>query len=119
MFESLLYISNRARLDTFYAAGYLYWFMENPIVDYWKCAKKILQYLRGAKNLVLIYTKAEGYQILGYKYFDWGQGKQEKTSVGRYSFTFPNGPISWKNKKQNVVAQNSAEAKFMAFKLDV
>ena len=51
--------------------------------------------------------------INGYCDADWGGDRDDRKSTSGYIFTF-GGAVSWKSKKQAIVAQSSAEAEYIS-----
>lgn len=52
---SLLYLATSTRPDIMHAVSLLSQFNENPGADHWKAAKRVLRYLKGTKNLQLVF----------------------------------------------------------------
>ena len=79
-------------------------------------AKRVLKYLKGTMNLGLKFSRTdESIFINGFSDSDWGSGEDCK-SISGYCFNLQsNGPlISWKSKKQSIVALSSCEAEYVA-----
>lgn len=53
-------------------------------------------------------------RIRGYSNSDWAQNKTDRKSVTGYTFVLANGHTSQHSKKQNVVAQSTAVAEYIA-----
>lgn len=51
---------------------------------------------------------------MGYSDSDWAGSVDDMKSTSRYAFTLGSGRFSWNSKKQEVVAQSSAEAEYIA-----
>ncbi|GKV34753.1 hypothetical protein SLEP1_g43098 [Rubroshorea leprosula] len=53
-------------------------------------------------------------KLEGYVYSDWAGCEDNMKSTTSYVFSFGFGAFSWISKKQDVVAQSTAEAKYVA-----
>ena len=51
---------------------------------------------------------------MGYSDRDWAGSVDDMKSTSGYAFTLGSGMFSWNSKKQEVVAQSSAEAEYIA-----
>lgn len=100
---SLMYAATGTRPDIMFAVTALSQFMQNPGRPHWEAVKRVLRYLKGTRELCLVYgSKREGLQ--GYSDADWGSSTEHRHSISGYVFTLDGGAISWSAKKQNVVA---------------
>ena len=111
---SLLYLT-ATRPDIMYATSLLSRFMQNPTQIHYGAAKRILRYLQGTKDYGIWYkpttTKSKLY---GYTDSDWAGSVDDMKSTSGYVFTLGSGVFSWASKKQDTVAQSSAEAEYIA-----
>lgn len=110
----LLYLSNTTRPDLSYSAGLLSRHMHAPKMAHWKAAKGVLRYLKGTKELGICYEKGGDPKLSAYSDSDWGQEKPERKSISGHVFLFAKGAVSWRSKKQSVVAQSTVEAQYIA-----
>ena len=114
---SLLYLSCWTRPDISFAVSELSRFVSDPGLVHMQAAKRVLRYLKGTKDLKLKYSRPEGVkinQLWGYVDSDWAGCIDTRKSTTGYLLMFNGAAISWKSKRQNVVALSSAEAEFMA-----
>ncbi len=117
MVGSLLYLSCWTRPDISFAVSELSRFVSDPGVNHFQAAKRVLRYLKGTRDLGLKYSRPEGgklNQLWGYVDSDWAGCLDTRKSTTGYVLMFNGAAISWKSKRQNVVALSSAEAEFMA-----
>jgi hypothetical protein len=73
---------------------------------------RILRYLKSAPGKGLMFSKNDHLDIEGYTDADWAGNLSDRKSTSGY-FTFVGGNlVTWRSKKQKVVALSSAKAKF-------
>ena len=78
-------------------------------------AKYVLRYLKGSINYGLIFHRGENVHIEGYADASWGSTGDRKSISGYcYKLSSETAFISWKSKKQQVVALSSCEAEYVA-----
>lgn len=108
----LLYLSH-TRPDLTYALSIVSQFMHNPGEQHMNAVIRILRYLKSAPGKGVLFTKNTNHQnIEAYTDADWAGNLGDRRSTSGY-FTFLGGNlVTWKSKKQNVVARSSAEAEF-------
>jgi hypothetical protein len=117
---SLQYLTLTTRPDIAYAVGLASQKTGDPQPSDWLAAKTILRYLAGTQDFGIRYTKTsnKAIDIVGYSDSDWA-GSPERKSTSGFVFIFAGGAISWKCKKQSVVARSSAEAEIIALDMAV
>ncbi|KAG6491227.1 hypothetical protein ZIOFF_052563 [Zingiber officinale] len=52
--------------------------------------------------------------LYGYSDSDWGGSKEDMKNTSGHCFSFGSGMITWNSKKQEVVAQSTAEVEYVA-----
>ena len=110
---SLMYAAMGTRPDVTYAMTALSQFMQNPGRAHWDALKRVLRYLKGTRELWLVYgDNHDG--LRGFSDADWGSSTEHRHSISGYVFTLDGGAVSWSLKKQNVVALSSTEAEYIA-----
>lgn len=112
---SLLYIPNTSRSDISYATTYLSRSMQRPTTGIWKSVNDGLCYLKVAVEMGIYFKKRLEHKIFGYCDSNWGQGRADRSSAAGYIFMFANGRFSRRSKKEDVFAQSTAEAGYIAF----
>ena len=86
--------------------------MHCPSEDHMDAVFRILKYLKSAPGKGLLFSKNGHLNISGYTDADWAGNVTDRRSTSGY-FTFVGGNfVTWRSKKQNVVALSSAEAEF-------
>lgn len=111
MVGKLIYLSH-TRPDIAYAVSVVSQFMHNPSKDHMDVVIRIMWYLKSSPGKGLMFTKNNHVQVEGYTDADWAGDITNRKSTSGY-FTFVGGNlVTWKSKKQKVVALSSAEAEF-------
>lgn len=88
--------------------------MSNPTETHMKTVNRILQYLKGSPGRGLYFQKNSNRGIEVYTDSDWaGCLSDRKSTTGYCTFVWGN-MVTWRSKKQSVVARSSAEAEFRA-----
>ncbi|CAL8090944.1 unnamed protein product [Prunus armeniaca] len=92
-------------------------FMHSPQSTHLQAVKRILHYLKGSIGCGILMRKNGNNQIIGYSNVDWvGCQIDRKSNTGYCTFVGGN-LVTWKSKKQSVVARSSAEAEYRDMKL--
>ena len=111
---SLMYLAVSTRPDISYSIGSLARFNSKPTKEHWVALKRVLRYLKGTKDLGILYSKAEKDSCIGYTDADWAGDQDDRRSISGYVFLLSGGAISWKSQKQRCVALSTAEAEYVA-----
>ncbi|WKA06567.1 hypothetical protein VitviT2T_024462 [Vitis vinifera] len=103
------------RPDLAYALSVVSQYMHNLGEQHMNAIMCILRYLKNAPRNGILFAKNVDHQsIKVYTDVDWAGAVDDRRSTSGY-FTFVGGNlVTWKSKKQNVVARSSAEAEFKA-----
>ena len=73
---------------------------------------QILKYLKNAPGRGFLFSKNSELEVVGYTNADWAGDQTNRRSALGY-FTFVGGNlVTWRSKKQKVVARSSAEAEY-------
>ena len=75
---------------------------------------RIVRYIRGAPGKGLLYEDKGHTQVVGYSDADWAGSPSDRRSTSGFCIFVGGNLVSWKSKKQNVVARSSAEAEYRA-----
>jgi hypothetical protein len=115
----LMYLAH-TRPDLAYALSVISQFMHNPGEQHMNAIMHILRYLKSSPGKGILFHKNEDHQrVDAYTDADWAGAVDDRRSTSGY-FTFVGGNlVTWRSKKQNVVARSSAEAEFRGMALAV
>ncbi|RVW36151.1 Retrovirus-related Pol polyprotein from transposon RE1 [Vitis vinifera] len=113
----LMYLAH-TRPDLAYALSVVSQYMHNPGEQHMNAVMRILRYLKNAPRNRILFTKNVNHQSIEvYTDANWVGAVDDRRLTSGY-FTFVSGNlVTWKSKKQNVVARLSAEAKFRGMTL--
>ena len=107
----LIYLSH-TRPDIAYAVSVVSQFMHCPSKDRMDAVMRILSYLKSSPRKGLMFSKNDHLNVDGYIDADWARNITDRKSTSGY-FTFVGGNlVTWRSKKQKVVALFSAKAEF-------
>ena len=109
-----MYLQTCTRPDISFAVGMLGRYQSNPGIDHWKAAKKVLWYLQGTKDYMLMYRRSNHLEVIGYSDSDFAGCIDSRKSTFGYLFLLGEGAISWKSAKESVIASSTMEAEFVA-----
>jgi kynureninase len=73
---------------------------------------RILRYLNGTPGRGVLYQKNGHLNLIAYTDADWAGDRDDRKSTSRYFTLVEGNLVTWRSKKQKVVALSSVEAKF-------
>ncbi|XP_070002322.1 secreted RxLR effector protein 161-like [Nicotiana sylvestris] len=111
---SLMYAQTCKRSNISFAVGILGKYQSNPGIDHWKAAKKVLRYLKGTKDYMLMCRRSKHLEVVGYSDSDFAGCIDTRKSTFSYLFQLAEGATSWKSAKQSVIATSMMEEEFVA-----
>ncbi|XP_028960718.2 uncharacterized mitochondrial protein AtMg00810-like [Malus domestica] len=89
-------------------------FMHAPTIAHLRVVQRILHYLKGYFGRGILMKKNGNIAIMGYTNADWvGNSLDHKSTTGLCTFMGGN-LVTWRSKKQSVIAQSSAEVEYRA-----
>lgn len=107
----LIYLSH-TRPDIAYAVGVVSKFMHKPQASHMEAVWRIIKYLKGTVGHGVLFKSHGHLKVQAYTDADWAGDKGDRRSTSGY-FTLVGGNlVTWRSKKQKVVALSSAEAEF-------
>ncbi|XP_074363907.1 secreted RxLR effector protein 161-like [Apium graveolens] len=110
---SLMYLT-ATRPDIMFASSLLSRYMQDPSEVHLGAAKRVLRYIKGTVAYGIKYFKGEELKLIGFCDSDWAGCRDDMKSTTGFVFSFDSGAFSWQSKKQDSVAQSSAEAEYVA-----
>lgn len=102
------------RPDIVYSVHILTQYMQAPTSDHMQAAKKLLRYLAGNPGQGILLASTSAAQLTAYCDSDWAGCEFSRRSTTGYCILLGSSPVSWKTKKQSVVARSTAEAEYRA-----
>jgi len=102
------------RPDISFAVQVLSQFMHEPTEAHLAATKHVLRYLKHYPDHGISLSRNASLQLTGYCDSDWGSCCDSRKSTIGFCILLGSSPISWKVKKQSVVARSSAEAEYRA-----
>lgn len=107
----LIYLSH-TRPDIAYAVSVVSQFMHSPQEQHMDAVIRILRYLKSTPGRGIVFRNNGHLDIQAYTDADWAGNLVDRKSTSGY-FTLVGGNlVTWRSKKQKVVALSSAEAEF-------
>jgi len=88
-----------------------------PYKVHMTAAKRVVRYLKSTADAKLVFPGPGGSLegLVDCTDSDWAGNWHDRKSQGGYIFKMAGAPISWKSKKQIVVARSTTEAEYLAF----
>ncbi|XP_047180270.1 secreted RxLR effector protein 161-like [Vigna umbellata] len=112
--ESLMYAQVCTRPDIAFAVGVLGRYQSNPSVDHSKATKKVMRYLQGTKDFMLMYKRTNNLEVIGYSDSDFVGCVDTRKSTSGYVFMLTCGAVSWSNKNHTLTASSTIEAELIS-----
>ena len=109
----LIYLSH-TRLDIAFAVSVVSQFMHSPRESHQEAVFRILRYLKSAPGKGLHFARHDHLRVEAYTDADWAGSITDRRSTSGYCTFVGGNLVTWRSKKQNVVARSSAEAEFRA-----
>ena len=88
--------------------------MHSPSQHHFDVVYRILRYLKGTLGKGLLCEDRGHLEVEVYTDVDWVGSVMDRRSTSRYCTFVGGNLVTWRSKKQNVVARSNAEAEFRA-----
>ena len=111
---SLLYLAGATRPDLSQSVHKLAQYSSCPTTEHWSLVKRILRYVKGTVDVGLLFKCHSNSSLAVYADSDYAGDLSDRKSTSGYVLLKNGAAISWKSKKQSVVAQSTAEAEYVA-----
>ena len=89
-------------------------YQRNPGMDHWRAAKKVMRYLQGTKDYMLMYRQMDNLDMVGYSDADFAGRVDSCKSKSGYIFIMAGGAVSWRSVKQTLIATSTMEDEFVS-----
>ncbi|KAK2979535.1 hypothetical protein RJ640_013552 [Escallonia rubra] len=109
----LIYLSH-TRPDISFAVSTVSQFMNNPTKEHQEAVYRILRYLKMTPGRGLFFKKGVSRGVEIFSDADWAGSLSDRRSTSGYCTYVWGNLVTWRSKKQSVVARSSAEAEFRA-----
>ena len=83
-------------------------------MDHWRVAKKVMRYLQGTKDYMLMYRQTDNLDLVGYSNADFAGCVDSRKSTSGYIFIMTGGAVSWRSVKQTLITTSTMEDKFIS-----
>jgi hypothetical protein len=84
--------------------------MHDPRSTHLDAVNRILRYLKGCPGKGILFSNSGHLRIEGYTDADWAGCLDDRRSTSGYCIVVGGSLVSWRSKKQSVVARSTAEA---------
>lgn len=114
---ALMYASVGTRPDISLAVSKAGHVMSNPGSVHWRLLLQILRYLKGTKDLGIVFTKLDKTTpstLTGSADSDFAACVDSRRSTSGFAFHVNGGPVAWKSKLQGAVALSTTESEYIA-----
>lgn len=109
----LIYLSH-TRPDIAYAVSVVSQFMHSPKEVHLQAVHHVLHYLKANPSKGILFKRNTGLVLEAYTDADYAGSVVDRRSTSGYCTFLGGNLVTWRSKKQNVVARSSAEAEFRA-----
>jgi hypothetical protein len=112
---SFLYASVSTRPDITMDVRHFIMYMCDPSQSHWEQAQRVLRYLKGTVDSVLMHGGAPSSKVVVWSDSDYASdiGGERRSRTG-YVFVLNCAAVSFKSQRQQTVALSTAEAEYMA-----
>ncbi len=108
---SLIYMTI-TRPDLSYVVEVVSQFMQTPRKPHLDAVRHILRYIKHTLQCGIFYETKSQLQIHGYMDANWVGNVLDRRSTSGFMFSFGSGVVSWRSKKEPIVALSSTEAEY-------
>ncbi|XP_050909535.1 uncharacterized mitochondrial protein AtMg00810-like [Lathyrus oleraceus] len=109
----LIYLSHTRR-DIAFSVSVVSQFMHSPFEEHLEAVYRILRYLKGNPGKGLLFKKTSEKHVSIFTDADWAGSVTDRRSTSGYCTYVWGNLVTWRRKKQGVVARSSPEVEFRA-----
>ncbi|KAL6339597.1 hypothetical protein AAG906_034682 [Vitis piasezkii] len=109
----LMYLTT-TRPDIMFPVSLLSRYMHCASGLHYKAAKRVLRYVKGTLDLGIKFEKKDKLVLHGFVDSDWARSCDDMRSTSGYLFSLGSGCFCWSSKKQEIIAQSTTEAEYVA-----
>ena len=109
----LIYLAH-TRPDIAYSVSVISQFMHDPRESHLQAAYRVLHYLKGSPGKGILFKRNKELVLEAYTDADYAGSVVDRRSTTGYCTFLGGNLVTWRSKKQNVVARSSAESEFRA-----
>jgi Reverse transcriptase (RNA-dependent DNA polymerase) len=109
----LIYLAH-TRSDISYAVSVVSRYMHDPRIPHLETVYQILRYLNGCPGIGVFFRKMGHMRVEVYTDTDWAGCLDDRKSTSGYCAFVGGNLVSWRSKKQSVVAMSMVEAEYRA-----
>ncbi|RVW24713.1 Copia protein [Vitis vinifera] len=113
MIGCLMYLT-ATRPDIMHVVSLLSRYMHCASEIHFQAAKRVIRYVKGTVDYGIKFSQVQSFNFHGFSNSDWAGYVDDMRSTSGYCFSFGSGVFSWSSRKQEVVAQSTAEAEYIA-----
>lgn len=110
----LNYLARSTRPDLAFVASHLATFCSSYQREHWDACLDVMRYVKGTMDTSITYRRDGNEQPVGYSDANYAGDSGDRKSISGYAFMYAGGMISWKSKKQPIVAHSSSESELVA-----
>jgi hypothetical protein len=88
--------------------------LEAARISHWEAVTRIIRYLKGSPGLGILYIPNKHLQVEGFTDADWASSPSDRQSTTGYCTFLGSNLVTWKSKKQTVVARSNADSEYRA-----
>nr|CAN63433.1 hypothetical protein VITISV_033829 [Vitis vinifera] len=113
MIGCLMYLTT-TRPDIMHVVSLLSRYMHCASEIHFQATKRVIRYVKGTMDYGIKFSQVQSFNFHGFSNSDWAGCVDDMRSTSGYCFSFGSGVFSWSSRKQEVVAQSTAEAEYIA-----
>jgi hypothetical protein len=113
---SIMYAAITVRLDIAFIANQLAQHCQNPGMDHWKAAKRVLRYLATTRTHGICFGGGRDVKntLVGYSDADYAGDPDTRRSTSGYVYILNGGAVTWSSRRQPIVALSTMESEYIA-----